>query len=537
MWIFLVVILSAHLCLGDSEITHDDADTPSQPGCDNSFVLVKIRNWMDNVEATELVGVSARFGEKISDRNVEMEAIPLVLPSLGTSCNSSSIPLNDQAALVHRGECNFTSMARAAQAAGAKALVVVNDKEELCKMVCSENGTFTDITIPSVMVPKSAGDTLEASLLLGESVKILMYSPKRPLVDISEVFLWLMAVGTVLGASFWSAWTAKEAAQEHYRCIKEGGDPYLSDAESDANKDVVDINVVSAFLFLVMASVFLLVLYKFMSQWFLILLVVLFCIGGFEGLQTCMVALLSRWFPQAAGSFYNVPFLGGVSALSLSVAPFALTFAILWGIYRNNSFAWIGQDVLGISLILSVLQVVRLPNIKVSTVLLSSAFIYDIFWVFVSPLIFSESVMIVVARGDKSNGEGIPMLLKVPRLFDPWGGYSIIGFGDILLPGLLVSFCLRYDWSAKKSLLNGYFLWTAVGYGLGLFWTYVALILMNGNGQPALLYVVPCTLGTVLLLGWWRGELKTLWNNGEQVLLLENHVNPAQVHDYPDRSS
>jgi len=29
-----------------------------------------------------------------------------------------------------------------------------------------------------------------------------------------------MAVGTVLGASFWSAWTAKEAAQEHYRSIK-----------------------------------------------------------------------------------------------------------------------------------------------------------------------------------------------------------------------------------------------------------------------------------------------------------------------------
>ncbi len=48
-----------------------------------------------------------------------------------------------------------------------------------------------------------------------------------------------------------------------------------------------------------------------------------------------------------------------------------------------------------------------------------------------------------VARRDKSNGEGIPMLLKVPRLYDPWGGYSIIGFGDILLPGLLVSFCLR----------------------------------------------------------------------------------------------
>lgn len=36
------------------------------------------------------------------------------------------------------------------------------------------------------------------------------------------------------------------------------------------------------------------------------------------------------------------------------------------------------------------------------------------------------------------------MLLKIPRLFDPWGGYSIIGFGDILLPGLLVAFSLRF---------------------------------------------------------------------------------------------
>ena len=53
----------------------------------------------------------------------------------------------------------------------------------------------------------------------------------------------------------------------------------------------------------------------------------------------------------------------------------------------------------------------------------------------------------------------------------------------------------RYDWTARKSLLRGYFLWSTVGYGLGLFLTYVALNVMNGSGQPALLYIVPCTLG------------------------------------------
>jgi len=31
-------------------------------------------------------------------------------------------------------------------------------------------------------------------------------------------------------------------------------------------------------------------------------------------------------------------------------------------------------------------------------------------------------------------------------------------------------------------------------------------------GQPALLYLVPTTLGTTLLLGFLRGELNALWN-------------------------
>lgn len=51
-------------------------------------------------------------------------------------------------------------------------------------------------------------------------MRVLFYSPKRPLVDVAEVFLWLMAVGTILGASYWSAWSAKEAANEHYRRLK-----------------------------------------------------------------------------------------------------------------------------------------------------------------------------------------------------------------------------------------------------------------------------------------------------------------------------
>lgn len=51
-------------------------------------------------------------------------------------------------------------------------------------------------------------------------VSIQLYSPLRPLVDVAEVFLWLMAVGTILIASYWSAWSAREAAIEQEKLLK-----------------------------------------------------------------------------------------------------------------------------------------------------------------------------------------------------------------------------------------------------------------------------------------------------------------------------
>ena len=47
-----------------------------------------------------------------------------------------------------------------------------------------------------------------------------LYSPDRPVVDTAEVFLWLMAVGTVLGASYRSAWSAREAVIEQEKLLK-----------------------------------------------------------------------------------------------------------------------------------------------------------------------------------------------------------------------------------------------------------------------------------------------------------------------------
>ena len=50
----------------------------------------------------------------------------------------------------------------------------------------------------------------------------------------------------------------------------------------------------------------------------------------------------------------------------------------------------------------------------------------------------------------------------------------------------------------------------AAAYGVGLLVTFLALAVM-GSGQPALLYIVPLTLGTTVVIGWSRKELRQLW--------------------------
>jgi signal peptide peptidase-like protein 2B len=179
--------------------------------------------------------------------------------------------------------------------------------------------------------------------------------------------------------------------------------------------------------------------------------------------------------------FRNI-LIGSINVLSCLYFAVASAFAIWWTIARKQAYAWVLQDLFGVAVLLMMQRSIRLPNIKISMTLLLCAFVYDIYWVFLSPLFFSESVMIKVATGGNT-GEAIPMLLKVPRVNDVLGGYSLLGLGDVALPGLFVSFVLRFDYMKRTtSLLNSYFFISTVAYGVGLIMTYVGLALMK-SGQ------------------------------------------------------
>ncbi|CAH2038812.1 unnamed protein product [Thlaspi arvense] len=471
-----------------------DVAAPKIPGCSNKLQMVKVENWVDGENGETLTGMTAQFGALLPSDKDKAVKLPVVLTTPLNSCSNLTSKLSGSIALSVRGECTFTAKAEVAQSGGAAALVLINDKEDLDEMACNDKDTSLNVSIPVLMISISSGDALKKSIMQNQKVELLLYAPKSPVVDYAVAFLWLMSVGTVFTASVWSHITGPKNDEQYDELSpkKSSND----DASKDGNEEeTLDISATGAVIFVISASTFLVLLFFFMSSWFIVILTIFFLIGGIQGLHNIITTLITRRCNKCGQKNVKVPLFGNVSILSLLVLLFCFVVAVVWFLKRKTSYAWAGQDIFGICLMINVLQVARLPNIR-------------------------------VARGSKDTGESIPMLLRIPRLSDPWGGYNMIGFGDILFPGLLICFIFRYDKENNKGTLRGYFPWLMFGYGLGLFLTYLGLYVMNGHGQPALLYLVPCTLGITVVLGLVRRELRDLWNYGTQQPSAA-HVNPS----------
>jgi hypothetical protein len=108
----------------------------------------------------------------------------------------------------------------------------------------------------------------------------------------------------------------------------------------------------------------------------------------------------------------------------------------------------------------------------------------------------------------------MPMLLFVPRMLPPIKGAMMLGYGDVVVPGLLIAMLRRFDAGMGRTLYNGYFLPSMVAYAVGLMLTDLALEfrIFGSQGQPALMYLVPCTLGCTWLMAASRGDVLALWH-------------------------
>jgi len=273
---------------------------------------------------------------------------------------------------------------------------------------------------------------------------------------------------------------------------------------SSEDREASEVKLYFAIVMPVLGSAMLLILFYFLD-WLSVALVILFSISCFFA----VVFFLDPVFTYAARKFQLQPefrvsllsttfptsyLMGSVPALALVVA---------WLLFRF----WLFTDLLALCLGVMAMALLRLPNLMVASAVLWVFFFYDIFWVFLSSYIFGDNVMVHVATSLPS----LPIILIIPRII--YKGYSLLGLGDIILPGIYLAFLYRFDYAKspwESWRFTGYFRVGLIAYVVGLIWTFVMLIVLQ-TAQPALLYLVPSLMVSTIPAALIQKEFLLLW--------------------------
>jgi len=218
---------------------------------------------------------------------------------------------------------------------------------------------------------------------------------------------------------------------------------------------------------------------------------------------------------------------------NLEVIAMAISGAI--GCWYVTTSHWASSNLFGIAFSIQGIELLSLGTYQNGCILLGGLFVYDIFWV------FGTEVMVTVAKSFEA-----PIKLLFPQVTagEP---PSMLGLGDIVIPGILIALLLRFDyfmlsrqpltdeqlhtsaspfdlaeggkprgpWWTMDWGLKPYFWSVMVWYVIGLATTLGCMYFFKA-AQPALLYLVPACLGSSAYTAWRRQQWIALHNYKEE---------------------
>jgi minor histocompatibility antigen H13 len=186
----------------------------------------------------------------------------------------------------------------------------------------------------------------------------------------------------------------------------------------------------------------------------------------------------------------------------------SLIIAIGIGYWYVMTKHWIANNIFGLCFSIQGVAMLSLGSYKVGCTLLGGLFVYDVFWV------FGTDVMVTVAKSFDA-----PIKLVFPKVLTAEVyEFSMLGLGDIVIPGVFIALLLRFDKfksGNKKNFSKSYFNACFFGYFLGLGTTIFVMHVFRA-AQPALLYLVPACIGTSFGLAVLKGEVSKLLEYEEE---------------------
>ncbi|KAF3653684.1 Signal peptide peptidase 1 [Capsicum annuum] len=240
-------------------------------------------------------------------------------------------------------------------------------------------------------------------------------------------------------------------------------------------------------------------LFKFLSKDLVnAVLTCYFFVLGIAALSATLLPSIKRFLPKKWNDnliIWHFPYFRSLEiefTRSQIIAAIPGTIFCVWYARQKH---WLANNVLGLAFCIQGIEMLSLGSFKTGAILLGGLFVYDIFWVFFTP------VMVSVAKSFDA-----PIKLLFPTA-DAKRPFSMLGLGDIVIPGIFVALALRFDVSRGKE--PQYFKSAFLGYTFGLALT---IFVMNWfqAAQPALLYIVPAVIGFLSVHCIWNGDVKPL---------------------------
>jgi len=249
------------------------------------------------------------------------------------------------------------------------------------------------------------------------------------------------------------------------------------------------------------------VLFKLFSKEYINLLLTLyFLFFGVMAVSATIRPLVLPFFPKAMRDREPSSFtIWGTEFKWTEVDLAAFVLGSLIALWYGITKHWVANNILGLSFSIQGIALISLGSFQTGCILLGGLFLYDIFWV------FGTDVMVTVAKSFDA-----PVKLLWPKdLLASELQFSMLGLGDIVIPGIFIALMLRFDLSRARKLKNKknfpkpYFTFTFTGYVLGMLAT-IAVMHFFQAAQPALLYLVPFCIGSSLLAALLLSEVREL---------------------------
>lgn len=395
--------------------------------------------------------------------------------------------------IVPRGGCSYAHKAVIASSLNASGLILVNNRDHTVfqPSISGSNLDLSKIQLPVMMVSRLDGAILSKASEKDGSISIIKYH-QNAYGALTLLPFVVVGAASILVGSAWA--TAAERKLYYEQKVIENPPAWFY-----SGFDIPLLMVLLGGLFIATTG-YIFVIER--TAWILYTTSVLL---GAYAVRTILLTVFQRQL-SAFEVDAKAPFSPrNVKTQSVFAAMCIVLSCIILG-FAPKSNGWIGQNILSFLAIVCITKHFAFESIRIPSLFLSLAFMYQLFWYYLQP--FWEEHPVDMYETTKGFYIYTTLVLRFPAVNLPFLDSIEVDVWEILLPALFLTCLLKFDYRNAKFI--GYF-------PIGLFGFLLGFVLNFQMSDPieglfsSFRLTVPLMSIPVLFAALYNDEVEALW--------------------------